>query len=369
MPDSFNNARPYFDVTFPTSGDGFTIHGFRNALAGLGFMDMIPLQPRAHSPGDMRVMVRGQDASTFYNPVYFGNADQRIPFSSGDTAVLSAPVSNPRIDIVYITPSGDIKVQTGTEAASPTLPALAPSGDSRFPVCAIWHKVGETKIVNFEDKDSNSGDGYIYKDLRPWMRTAGAGATSLTATSPLSPTGDNAVGTGGTAARHDHTHQGVHTIKKPGSGDIFGDVELAGEPLSQAGNRITLNVATQAQMEAFATDNAVVTPRNFNFHPGALKAACKFNGTGTPALIGTAYNIGASIADNGAGDYTLSFIKPFATADYFPTGNAEETGTAVVAVTFISGGFAAGTLRVQTQAGDNTNVDPAVITVKVHGDQ
>lgn len=244
MPDPFSNARPYFDVSFPSSGDSFQIAGFRNAFSGLGFMDMIPLQPRAHNPPDRKIMVRGQDASSYFNPVYFGNADQRIPFASGDTATMNAPVSNPRIDIVYLTPSGDIRVQTGTEAAVPTLPSLSPSGDTRFPICAVWHKVNETKVVNFEDKDSNSGDGYIYKDLRPWMRSAGAGATSLTSLTTANPTGDNVAGTATTAARADHHHQGIHTSKIVGSGDMFGDVEFAGsnpQHITQQGNRLTFD--------------------------------------------------------------------------------------------------------------------------------
>lgn len=169
MPDAFNNAKPYFDVTFPTSGDTFNIAGFRNALTALAFMDAIPLQPRAHNPANMSILIRGQDSSSFFMPVYYGDADQRVSFSSGDTSTMAAPSVSPRIDIVYMTPSGDYRIQTGTEAASPTLPSLGPSGDTRLPICAIWHKKSETKIVNFEDRNSNTGDGYIYKDLRPWL--------------------------------------------------------------------------------------------------------------------------------------------------------------------------------------------------------
>lgn len=248
MPDQFTNARPYFDVTFPSSGDGFSISGTRNALGGLGFLDVIPLQPRAHNPANTSIMIRGRDASSFYNPVYYGDADQRVPFSSGDTGTFSAPSSNPRIDIVYLTPSGDLKIQQGTEAASPSLPSLAPSGDSRFPICAVYNKVGQAKIVNFEDKDSNTGDGYIYQDLRPWMRTAGAGSVQASSLTPLSTTGDNAAGIGSTASRYDHTHQGVHSARVIGTGDglgnaqptaMFGDVEFAGG-VSQNNRRISI---------------------------------------------------------------------------------------------------------------------------------
>ena len=167
--DSFTNARPYFDVTVPSSGDGFSIANFRNAFGGLGFMDFIPLQPRARNPADTKIMVRGRDASSFYNPIYASDSNSMIPFGSGDSPAFSGPSGNPRIDIVYLTPSGDIRIQQGSEAASPTLPSLAPSGDTRLPICAVYNKVGQTRIVNFESKDSSTGDGYIYQDLRPFI--------------------------------------------------------------------------------------------------------------------------------------------------------------------------------------------------------
>jgi len=169
MADNFQNARPYYDVTFPNSGDSFSIASLKNAIQALGFMDMIPLQPRAHNPANTSIMVRGRDASNFYNPIYADDADKRIFFGSGDSPTVAAPSGNPRIDIVYLTPSGDIRIVTGTEASSPTLPSLSPSGDSRIPICALYCKISQTKIVNFEDKDSNTGDGYIYQDLRPWL--------------------------------------------------------------------------------------------------------------------------------------------------------------------------------------------------------
>lgn len=246
MPDQFSNARAYFDPTFPSSGDGYSIAGYRNAFTALAFIDHLPLQPRAHNPADTKIMIRGRDASSFYNPVYYGDANQRVPFVSGDTAAFSAPAVNPRIDIVYMTPSGDYKIQVGTVAASPTLPTLAPSGDSRTPICAVWNKPSQTKIVNFEDRNSNTGDGYIYQDLRPWLRTAGAGSATLGTSNPIAPTGDGQVGPGvlATAARSDHVHGGVHAIRKVGQTNLQGDIELAGNPsgvLTQGGNRITVN--------------------------------------------------------------------------------------------------------------------------------
>ena len=243
--DPFQNARAYYDVTFPNSGDSFlqATSAIKNAFQGLGFMDFIPLQPRAHNPANTSIMVRGRDASAYYNPVYAGDADAHIFFSSGDSPTMAAPSSNPRLDIVYLTPSGDLRIITGAEAATPTLPSLSPSGDNRIPICAVYHKVGETKIVNFEDKDSNTGDGYIYQDLRPFLRAHGFGGTTLTSTSALSITGDNAAGSASTAARADHTHQGVHAVRKVGSANLQGDVEVAASGdinVTQVGNRITV---------------------------------------------------------------------------------------------------------------------------------
>lgn len=255
MPDPFKNARAYYDPSFPSSGDGFSIAALKNALQGLAFMDMLPLQPRAHSPADTKIMVRGRDAAGFYNQIYPGNADSRLAFVSGDSPAIAAPASLPRIDIVYITPSGDIKVRTGTESASPGLPSLSPSGDSRIPICALYCKPGQTKIVNFEDKDSNTGDAYIYQDLRPWLRPASTGATFSTVT-PASPTGDGQAtpGTATTSARSDHTHPGVRGVRIPGGALLQGEIEIAGANIVQAGNRITLG--SKLVKMAYAFDGA-----------------------------------------------------------------------------------------------------------------
>lgn len=171
MADVFTNAKPYFDVSFPSSGDAFSIAGFRNQFLALGFMDMIPLKPLPH-PTALKISVLGADNAGYFRPIYFGlsNNDKRTYFNSGDSPLMVGPVSLPRLDIVYLTPSGDIRIVTGTEAATPTLPSLSPSGDTRFPICAVYHRVGENYIWNYNDKDSHTGDGYIYQDLRPWLR-------------------------------------------------------------------------------------------------------------------------------------------------------------------------------------------------------
>ena len=173
MPDVFTNAKPYFDIQFPSSGDGFSIAKMRNQFLGLGMMDFIPGKPVA--TGRNKIAVMGRDASGFFNPVYYGDNNQRTFFQSGDSPVFVTPSSGKvRLDIVYLNTSGDILIQQGTEVVSnPTLPSLGAvggSGDTRLPICAVLNKSTQSVIWSFEDKDSHTGDGYIQHDLRPWLR-------------------------------------------------------------------------------------------------------------------------------------------------------------------------------------------------------
>lgn len=337
MPDPFKNARPYYDVTFPSSGDGLSIAAMKNALQGIGFLDMIPLQPRAHSPADTKIMVRGRDASGFFNPLYFGDSNARLAFVSGDTPAISAPASNPRIDIVYITPSGDIKVLTGTEAVSPTLPSLSPSGDTRMPVCAIWCKPSQTKIVNFEDKDSNTGDSYIYQDLRPWLRGPGAGSATLTTASPVSTGTGDLPGTATTAARADHAHTFVRGIRIPGQPLLKGEAEIASSAsgdLTQSGNRITHN---GINLSAYAFINGLT---------GTL-----FNG----------FNV-AGVVRNSTGNYTITWATPFSDANYAITFGINPNGSSAYQALIIT--QLPGSVNFATRQTDNQTLQDA-LTVSI----
>ena len=154
-----------FNVSFPSGDDLFSQVSWRKNFIGLYEGDHLPFRPLAHASGDMSIMVLGTDQANYFNNVYYGNNNQRIPLSSGDSPAMVAPVTNSRIDLIYADPSGDVAVQSGTEAASPAIPN-APSGDC-FPICAIYHKTTTTAIRNYEDRDTYTGDSYIQKDLRP----------------------------------------------------------------------------------------------------------------------------------------------------------------------------------------------------------
>ena len=154
-----------FNVSFPSGDDLFSQENFRKNFVGLYEGDHLPFRPLAHESGDMSIMVLGTDQADYFNNVYYGNNNQRIPLSSGDSPTMVAPSSNSRIDLIYADPSGEVIITTGIEAISPAIPN-APSGDC-FPVCAIYHKTTSTAVRNHEDKDTFTGDSYIQKDLRP----------------------------------------------------------------------------------------------------------------------------------------------------------------------------------------------------------
>lgn len=106
------------------------------------------------STPDMTVRV---DAGSIYD-----NGTQTLTEVAGqNTATITAPSTNPRIDRVVISSStGAVSVITGTEAASPTAPAIT-SGN--IPVAQIALTTSQSEIVNADITDE-----------RPYFIPAGA---------------------------------------------------------------------------------------------------------------------------------------------------------------------------------------------------
>lgn len=87
-----------------------------------------------------------------------------VDYAGGNTANFTAPSSDPRIDLLYLTEAGVLTILTGTEAASPTAPSIP---ENTFPICYVYNRVGQTSVKETDD----STNGYIYQDLRPAMVT------------------------------------------------------------------------------------------------------------------------------------------------------------------------------------------------------
>lgn len=99
--------------------------------------------PRAQATPNMTIVV---DPGRRFNGIaLFANA------TAQSTATIVAPVTNPRIDRVVIDRNtGTVSVITGTEAASPSAPAITAD---KVPVAQVSLVVGQTTIVNADITD------------------------------------------------------------------------------------------------------------------------------------------------------------------------------------------------------------------------
>ena len=104
--------------------------------------------PHAQDVPNMTILVDA--GSIIYNGGIVAKSQQTTP-------TITAPVSNPRIDLVVIDGStATVAVVTGVEAGSPAVPAL-PSG--KFPIAQISLTVGMTQILNTSINDLRVGFG------------------------------------------------------------------------------------------------------------------------------------------------------------------------------------------------------------------
>lgn len=83
-------------------------------------------------------------------------------FAGGNSPSFTAPATNPRIDILSIDASGVLVITKGTESGSPVAPTVP---TENMPICQVYNRVGQTTI---RDVDT-AGQGYIYKDVRPFF--------------------------------------------------------------------------------------------------------------------------------------------------------------------------------------------------------
>jgi hypothetical protein len=119
----------------------------RGGLAKSGVIPMLPntgLKVVAQGTPDMTVEISTGAGLVAGQTVGVGAAV--------DTAAMTAPAANPRIDLVQIDQSGSVEVKTGTEAGSPVAPTV--DADA-LALATIYHRVGSTSIKNSDDS-SNS---------------------------------------------------------------------------------------------------------------------------------------------------------------------------------------------------------------------
>lgn len=121
----------------------------------------------------MTVAVDTSHAGSFYKNVYVGSSPLETAKTSAPT--LTAPSANPRIDILTINSSGTLAWITGSEGATPSADWASITSDV-IPLCMVYCKTTMTSVLDYEDKDTDSNQGYIYADVRPLYKL---GVTSI----------------------------------------------------------------------------------------------------------------------------------------------------------------------------------------------
>jgi hypothetical protein len=95
---------------------------------------------------------------------YIGSSATRVIFAGGNSPTITAPSTNPRIDLLTLDSSGTLALVTGSENASPTAPAYPAN---KLVLCEIYNVVAETKIL--DNANQASGQGYISNDTRAFL--------------------------------------------------------------------------------------------------------------------------------------------------------------------------------------------------------
>lgn len=114
----------------------------------------------------MTIGIRGTDLGTYYRHAYIGS--QPMACQAQMSPTITAPVTNPRIDVLVVDSSCTLSWVTGTEASSPSIPwSSVPT--NKIPIAAVYNKTTETSILDYEDKDTDTNQGYLYLDVRPFL--------------------------------------------------------------------------------------------------------------------------------------------------------------------------------------------------------
>jgi hypothetical protein len=213
------------------------------------------------------------------------------------------------------------------------------------------------------------------------IATTGVAITgTLSATGALSATGNFAVNTDKfTVVAASGNTQVAGTFGATGNATLSGTLSVSGTTTLQSAVQINSNVtvtgavsgatvagamiATQAQMEAAASNAVLATPGSLHYHPRVPKAILfvTYSG-GVPSLAATSVNI-AGITDNGTGDLSWTYTTGFNTLG---GATATPVSGSTVFATLSSHTTTGGTVKVFTDGGGAA--DPSAITVVVYGD-
>jgi hypothetical protein len=131
--------------------------------------DLSPLRARAQASPDLTVQVNGTDIESYWRQTWISVS---LPFNygGGNSPAITKPSSNSRIALLTIDAAGTLSWTYGEEAGSPT-PPNTPSG--QIPICWVYERTTMSGIYNYEDAGDHTSDGYIYRDVRPFLNLGG----------------------------------------------------------------------------------------------------------------------------------------------------------------------------------------------------
>jgi hypothetical protein len=313
----------------------------------------------------MTVAIEGsKQANGFYQQVYIQN-NQPLDLSAQAFPIITAPSSNPRLDIGYINSSGSLAWIQGAEAASP-VPDWSSLAVGSLPLCLVYCRPTMTKVVDYEDKDSFPNDGYIYADVRPFLNVGirdllglidtpssysgqskkivrvNVGETALEFVvvnfTDLADTPSSYAGEGGKYARVKVAEDGLEfvtlttsdekvkaDIADPAEGYLDAKVDNSTIEVDTSGHRLRVKDGgvTEAKLgTAVVSYNKLTTA----VQERIIKAWVSFNGKGTVS-INDSYNV-VSVVDNGTGSYQVNWATAFASTNYaVATANLIKPGT------------------------------------------
>lgn len=305
--------------------------------------------PHESATPDMKVVV---DAGQLLNGTTLTEVAQQ------STATITAPVTNPRIDrIVVDATTGAVSVIAGTEAASPSAPALT---SGKLPIAQVALATSTTTITNDLITDERAvAQGILAYQIQTQAvthcGTTGGSSTAFTAAAApaiadntaktrIRATLHTAAGATPTLAVNGLTALPIKYRDSAGAlQDLTSTQGVSGWSSDfecDGTNWVMLDVPVSATQFASSAENAAGTVEDKAVDPLGIREAlnatgsapiyaCRawvnFNGTGTVAIRASG-NV-SSITDNGTGDYAINFTTALPDANYSPSVVTTGLGT------------------------------------------
>jgi hypothetical protein len=281
--------------------DGAVLYADINRAGPGGTITVATVAVASYVPADSRVIIGTRSGSTFYmaNTAFVANeakaldsvSDRLLTYVGSPDAGDSTPdysstnhiadgdsltVAAGKLDAALQAHLADAvdahdasaisNVPSGNLAATDVqgaLNELQTDIDTRATTTALNAHINDTTDAHMASSIGNTPSGNLaattVQAALNELQTDVDTRTQAASTAPASVGTANTVGVGTTAARADHVHQGVHSLAKNGSSQLFGDVTLSGTggtALTQAGQDIQIDSPALASAVAASVGSA-----------------------------------------------------------------------------------------------------------------